>query len=273
MQWQLMLQVLVSCVWLGHSEVVTSFASCSQFFYQGTTPNNAINPNNPARICQSYNNQHHFATLYDRDARIPVYSAYIYKPGQSQKPQASLIEPQLIDSTYSVDMEKEKDFVAKHPKILEDLKKSQAVFDDYKVLTGMTRGHLNPSGHHNTYGTKLPTFTLTNIVPQDAKFNNDAWKKYEVSTMDKMAKNCKTTYVITGAVPRKTQSPKERVNIPSHIWSAACCPAEKKAWGVVADNNSQSKVTVRTLEDVENILTNLYGKGKVSLFHSDCPLK
>ncbi|NXU12701.1 ENDD1 protein, partial [Pardalotus punctatus] len=271
MLWLLLLQVSASCFWLGHSEVVTSFATCPRFFHQGTPPNNALEPNKPAWICQRYNNSYHFATLYDRDSRIPIYSAYIYQPGSSPKPQVWLIEPQLIDATYSGNMEKEKDFVAMHPEAVEDLKQSQAVLDDYKKLTGLTRGHLNPSGHHTNYSSKFTTFTLTNIVPQDAKFNNGAWKSYEVTTMSRMAKGCTTTYVIMGAVPSTPKTPGQRVNTPSHIWSAACCPAESKAWGVVADNNSKSQVQVLTLKDVENRLTTLYRKGKVSLFHSDCP--
>ncbi|XP_057244502.1 endonuclease domain-containing 1 protein-like [Malurus melanocephalus] len=271
MLWLLLLQVLASCLWLGHSEVVTSFESCPQFFYEETTPNDALKPNNPARICQRYNNKYHFATLYDRDSRIPIYSAYIYQPGNSSKPQAWLIEPQLIGSTYSGDMEKEKDFVKKYPQLIEELEQSQAVLEDYKKMAKYTRGHLNPSSHHNTYGTKLPTFTLTNIVPQNPKFNNGPWNEYEGQMMKDESEGCTTTYVITGAVPGKPHTPGERVNIPSHIWSAACCPAESKAWGVIAENNSESQVTILTLKEVEDTLTNLYGKGKVSLFHSACP--
>lgn len=267
----LLLQVLASYLRLGHSEVVTSFASCPTFFYKNTFPENGLKPQNAAWICQHYKNQYHFATLYDRDSRIPVYSAYIYQPGTSPKPQAWMIEPQLIDSTYSADMEKEKEFIHNYTHVVQDLKQSQAVLDDYKNLIGLNRGHLNPSGHHSTYSSKQATFTLTNIVPQDEKFNSGVWKSYEVTKMSQMTKGCTTTYVITGAVPSNSQSPKPRVNTPSHIWSVACCPAQKKAWGVIAENNRKSQVQILTLGDVENRLASLYGKGKVSLFHPDCP--
>uniref|UniRef100_A0A8C5TD89 Endonuclease domain-containing 1 protein n=1 Tax=Malurus cyaneus samueli TaxID=2593467 RepID=A0A8C5TD89_9PASS len=98
MLWLLLLQVLASCLWLGHSEVVTSFEKCPQFFYEETTPNDALKPNNPAQICQRYKNQYHYATLYDRDSRIPIYSAYIYQPGNSSRPKVWLIEPQRFVS-------------------------------------------------------------------------------------------------------------------------------------------------------------------------------
>uniref|UniRef100_A0A8C3JIF8 Uncharacterized protein n=1 Tax=Calidris pygmaea TaxID=425635 RepID=A0A8C3JIF8_9CHAR len=96
----LLLQVLASCLWLGHSEVVPSFESCPQFFFQGTPPNDVLNPNNPAWICQHYNSEYHFATLYNRDLRIPVYSAYIYEPGPGPRPHISMIEPQVSVLSY-----------------------------------------------------------------------------------------------------------------------------------------------------------------------------
>uniref|UniRef100_A0A8C5TSI8 Uncharacterized protein n=2 Tax=Malurus TaxID=55806 RepID=A0A8C5TSI8_9PASS len=93
MLWLLLLQVLASCLWLGHSKMLSS-AGCPQFFYEGTPPNEAMNPQNAAGICQSYNNQYHFATLYDKSMRIPVYSAYIYQPGLGQTPPSWFVEPQ-----------------------------------------------------------------------------------------------------------------------------------------------------------------------------------
>ncbi|NXS10192.1 ENDD1 protein, partial [Neodrepanis coruscans] len=201
MLWLLLLQVWANCLWLGHSEVVPSFASCLQFFYKNTLPNNALQPANPAWICQRYKNQYYFATLYDKNRLIPIYSAYIYDPGNAPRPQKWLIEPQLLGKSYPPDMEEQANFLNQYHVSLEDLKKSQAVREDYNKLIGLTHGHLNPSGHHSTYRSRLTTFTLTNVVPQDANLNNGAWSRYEVGTMSKKSKGCKTTYVIVGAVP------------------------------------------------------------------------
>ncbi|NXE96003.1 ENDD1 protein, partial [Menura novaehollandiae] len=272
MLWLLLLQVSASCLWLGHSEVVNSFATCPQFFYQNSPPNNALQPANPAWICQRYDNQHYFATLYDRNRRIPVYSAYIYQPGTAPRPQAWLVEPQLIGPTYPKDMEKQKDFEMQYSHIIQQLSQSQAVLEDYQKLTGLTHGHLNPSGHHKTYKTRLTTFTLTNVVPQDQALNNGAWSRYEVGTMSKKSKGCTATYVIVGAVPGNSYIAKGRVNKPSHIWSAACCQTNTsmKAWAVIAENN-KDQVELLTLGELEARLTKLYGRGQVSLFHRDCP--
>ncbi|XP_014817207.1 PREDICTED: endonuclease domain-containing 1 protein-like [Calidris pugnax] len=270
----LLLQVLASCLWLGRSEVVTSFQSCPQFFFQGTPPNDALKPNNPAWICQRYNNQYHFATLYNRDLRIPAYSAYLYQPEDVTKPgNIWMVEPQLIGPDYPKDMEKESTLMSHSNVTLEQIKNSQASHQDYKNLTGLDRGHLSPSYHQPTFDGKKATFTLTNIVPQNAKLNGGAWLQYEVQMMINKTEDCTTTYVVVGAVPGNSYISSDRVNVPSYIWSGACCEMGKnqmKAWAVIAENDKNA-VQPLTLGQLEDRLTGLYKKGQVSLFHSDCP--
>ncbi|KAJ7428977.1 endonuclease domain-containing 1 [Willisornis vidua] len=104
MLWLLLLEVWASCLWLGHCELVPSFpCSYCPFFFWNTTPNNALEPENPAWICQRYKNRYHYATLYDRDLRIPVYSAYMYQPGPGRRPTPPwMIEPQVSVLSYSM---------------------------------------------------------------------------------------------------------------------------------------------------------------------------
>ncbi|NXU43833.1 ENDD1 protein, partial [Drymodes brunneopygia] len=268
----LLLQVLVSCLWLGHSEVVKSFASCPQFFYKDTTPDNALNPQNPAWICQRYNNSYHFATLYDRDRKIPVYSAYIYMPGNGTRSKLWFVEPQLINPSYRKDMNTEKAIKTQYKITPQQIGQSQAINQDYKNLTNLDRGHLSPSGHQSGNNSKWATFTLTNIVPQDSALNKGVWKDYENQTMDQKTQGCKTTHVIVGAVPGNTYIANKRVNVPSHIWSAACCQTNGnlKTWAVIAEND-KNQVQNLTLLQLEAELSHLYGGKKVSLFHSSCP--
>ncbi|XP_068045494.1 endonuclease domain-containing 1 protein-like [Anomalospiza imberbis] len=273
----LLLQVLASCLWLGHSEVVTSFASCPEFFYAGTTPNDGLNPKNASWICQRFRNQYHYATLYDRDNRIPVYSAYKYEPGDVKKPpEWWLVEPQLIDENLNLkEMEWDRVLIEQHEISPDKIKESQAVPDDYKGLKGLDRGHLCPNSHMKTSDSKMATFTLTNIVPQDSSLNNGKWRTYEHQKMMGKTKDCNSTYVVTGAVPGKTKVSKDRVNRPSHIWSAACCLGEdtepKDAWGAIAENN-RNRVELLSLGDLEKRLTDLYGE-TVTLFNNACPRK
>ncbi|NXT21944.1 ENDD1 protein, partial [Syrrhaptes paradoxus] len=270
----LLLQVLASCLWSGHSEVVPSFeSSCPQFFFGQTPPNQALEPQNPAWICQRYQNQYFFATLYDKNLRIPVYSAYLYQPGPGKRPKTWLVEPQLMGTAYPKTMEREWTLLNHFNVSSEQLSQSQAILQDYKNLTGLNRGHLNPSGHHPDSSSRTATFTLTNIVPQDEKLNGGAWNNYEQQTMIRRTQGCNTTYVIVGAVPGNNYIAKGRVNKPSYLWSSACCEVDtnqRKTWAVIAEND-KNEVQLLTLGDLEDVLTQLYGRGQVSLFHSGCP--
>ncbi|KAM9026246.1 endonuclease domain-containing 1 protein-like isoform 1-T3 [Ara ararauna] len=272
----LLLQVLLSCLWLGHSEVVTSFeSSCPQFFFQKTPPNEALEPENPAWICQRYKNQYYFATLYDRSRRIPVYSAYLYQPAAGKRPNTWLVEPQLIGPTYPKTMERERTLLNDFSISVEEIGKHQAVLQDYKNLTGLNRGHLNPSSHHPDSNSRTATFTLTNIVPQNEKLNGGAWNNYEQQTMIRNTQGCNNTYVVVGAVPGNNYIAKGRVNKPSYIWASACCEVnakDRKTWAVIAEND-KDEVKLLTLGELEHRLTQLYGRSQVSLFDSGCPRK
>ncbi|NXB48278.1 ENDD1 protein, partial [Leucopsar rothschildi] len=271
----LLLQVLASCLWLGHSEVVTSFTRCPQFFYAQTPPNDALNPQNPAWICQQYSNSHHYATLYNKDNRIPVYSAYIYQPGQGINSPVWFVEPQLISQNYSKDMHTEKSIEDQYNIPLETIGQNQAINKDYDNLQGLDPGQLTPCGHQTGDNSKWATFTLTNTVPLNSTLNSGKWKFYENQTMVNNTQGCDITYVITGAVPGSTYTPNGRVNIPSHIWSAACCLEggnPTRAWGAFAKND-EDNVEDLSLGELENLLTMLYGKKMISLFTSACPRK
>ncbi|TRZ06159.1 hypothetical protein HGM15179_020948, partial [Zosterops borbonicus] len=236
----LLLQVLSSCLWLGHSEVVKTFASCPQFFYARTPPNDVLEPQNPAWICQRYSNSYHYATLYDKDKRIPVYSAYKYKPGSGNRYNSWFVEPQLINRRYSKDMDTENSLERQYNITPQQIGQNQAINQEYTNLNGLNRGHLSPSGHQSGNNSKWSTFTLTNIVPQHSSLNAGKWNDYETKTMPEMSEGCTTTYVITGAVPGNSYISDNRVNVPSHIWSAACClvgTQPDRAWGVIAEND------------------------------------
>ncbi|XP_056369767.1 endonuclease domain-containing 1 protein-like [Oenanthe melanoleuca] len=268
----LLLQVLASCLCLGHSEVVTSFTTaCAQFFYEKTPPSDTLRPTNAARICQRLSNKYHFATLYDKTRRIPVYSAYIYKPGHGYRYNSWFIEPQLIDKK-SYGKEMAEPWTIHSANIGEN----QAVENDYSsAVMPVDRGHLCPSGHLYEQTSRWATFTLTNIVPQYSTLNQGAWSVYEDTTMRNKTDGCDKTYVITGAVPGNTNISNGRVNIPSHIWSAACCLVgtnPTRAWGAIAKNErGNNQVTNLNLGRLETKLSELYGGKVVTLFNNACP--
>ncbi|KAG8138476.1 hypothetical protein E2320_004407, partial [Naja naja] len=199
-------------------EVVDRFKTCTRFFFNHKPPELSLMPKNLATICQYYRGRYRFATLYDRDRRIPIFSAYKYQPGGSGRTNDWKIEPQLAlpRKRRRKSMESEKDC-----EIDRDLlKHSQAVSEDYRQAV-YDRGHLLPVFHQPDRDSKAATFTLTNVVPQLRKLNQGKWAEYE-KNMTQLTKGCLVTYVLVGVVPGNKFIAHSRVNIPSHIWAAAC---------------------------------------------------
>ncbi|XP_062990580.1 endonuclease domain-containing 1 protein-like [Elgaria multicarinata webbii] len=220
-----------------------------------------------ARICQFYKNAYRFATMYDREKRIPMYSAYKCKSGNGQRYQGWMIEPQLVDPNLEKSMEDERDTNIPSAGI----KQNQATFSDYAGTLNTEKGHLNPVSHQPDEDSRAATSTLTNIVPQYSKLNQGEWANYE-SRVKKEAEACRDLYVIVGAVPGSEYVSDRRVNKPSHIWSATCCLLDRNrrdSWGAIA-KNSENKVRETSLGDLQKELAELYGKGKVDLFNSGC---
>lgn len=56
-------------------EISNDFHQCLEFFYNNKKPS-GITGNQYRPICQRYENSYRFATLYNRNHRAPVYSAY-----------------------------------------------------------------------------------------------------------------------------------------------------------------------------------------------------
>lgn len=93
----------------GMSEVVKPFEKCSEFFSEEQPPviPDILNPNSDharyKKICQKYSftsagSGYTFATLYDTESRIPVFSAYKYTKGEHfTRPMIPWrIEPQVM---------------------------------------------------------------------------------------------------------------------------------------------------------------------------------
>lgn len=79
---------------LFYGEITTDFKPCIEFFYAETIPQ-GISGDGYQALCQYYERQYRFATLYDRNRRIPLFSAYILSPGEGSRPKNTnwMIEP------------------------------------------------------------------------------------------------------------------------------------------------------------------------------------
>lgn len=114
-----------------------------------------------------------------------------------------------------------------HRTISQNVIDSQAVFQDYTNST-YTKGHLNPSLHHDSQEARRATFTLTNIVPQRVGSNSGPWAVLEAEVSTRLGAFCKgPAYVVTGALPYLSGEHwiKNRVAVPEYLWSAYCCPS------------------------------------------------
>ncbi|XP_035525501.1 endonuclease domain-containing 1 protein-like [Morone saxatilis] len=294
---QFSMGALLLLPWFGGlvlGEISNDFSQCLDVFYNKTPPM-GINAAGYTPICQRFKNQYHFASLYHRQHRAPLYSAYILSPADGKRPNSTwMYEPQLAFSRASSEM---KPF---HTSMDQNVIESQAVLQDYKN-SSYTKGHLNPSMHQKTREDREATFTLTNIVPQRAGSNSGPWSILENEVLKKFKAFCNgLMYVITGAIPYESEPRwiNNRVSVPEYMWSAYCCPSYNTSlpkhlkpffptYAAVGRNDRNSgeeivpvKVKARasvrgydvrrmSLETLEDILAQRLAM-PISLFHGQC---
>ncbi|XP_056142970.1 endonuclease domain-containing 1 protein-like [Lampris incognitus] len=278
---------------------VGDFSHCLDFFYKRMPPQgiNTEQGRYLAPICQRYKNQYRFASLYHRQHRTPWYSAYIITPPAGKRPASKwMYEPQLAFSKAPQEMSP----FPSRKFIDQNLMESQAMLLDY-TNSSYTKGHLNPSLHHQETLDRRATFTLTNIVPQQKGSNSGPWAQLEVEVKTRFLTFCDgPMYVITGAIPYLSGDRwiKNRVAVPEYMWSAYCCPSYNASlpesarihfptYAAVGRNDPQSgedivpvdrdarpsprgyDVKQMPLEALEAILEQRLGM-PVSLFHEQC---
>ncbi|KAE8637100.1 hypothetical protein XENTR_v10003321 [Xenopus tropicalis] len=259
-------------------EILQNFSDvppCQAFFYQGQEPTGLASPST-ARICQRLQGQYYYATLYHRDARVPIYSAYILEKSTTSRPDLSstnwYLEPMLADLPQGDMLQPSQSAMQNESEKVTD---SQAVNDDYRN-SGFSRGHLNPSGHHSAE-SQISTFTYTNMAPQQGNFNSGTWNNYETFLKDSILPGCSQTHVVTGIIlsgshPGEGVWLRGRVNVPTFYWSAFCCvrgDGSRRAEGRLGSNTAPYEVLAKSIPELEAILGREYG-GAVSLFSGGC---
>ncbi|KAK2899640.1 hypothetical protein Q8A73_012769 [Channa argus] len=246
------------------TEVVMSMSDCSQFLLHGTPPQvpgileggKILNQNRYKPICQTYYNITRFVTLYDIKNKIPVFSAKKYRGEQAKKRPGNYwkIEPQLEDEHDNKNM-----MLGKRHMIYTH----QAGDGDYRYNGVYDRGHLIPSSYAFGKVDKTSTFTLTNIVPQAATFNQGSWNRMERCIKCVMDKYCKNNndaiegFVVTGAQPTSNTTLNNRINIPSMMWSAFCCYSSTRSmwlasahWGDNVPESENKYLQTKTLAEL-----------------------
>lgn len=112
----------------------------------------------------------------------------------------------------------------------------RAELRDYS-RSGFDRGHLSPSGDMPDETSQRESFSLANIIPQNANNNQNLWAGIEERTRE-MALRRGEIYVITG--PMFEGESLERINgrvlVPTHIFKAVYDPARKQAGAYIVRN-------------------------------------
>ncbi|XP_016390079.1 endonuclease domain-containing 1 protein-like [Sinocyclocheilus rhinocerous] len=239
----LLLRVLMLLLLSGGSaKVVQNFEiECGSFFANRKSPK-GFNDSQYRQICQSQNNVFYYATFYDTNKKIPMYSAYKFEGLKNcTRLNAWYIEPQLDDNNAPPNMKLEKDVK------IQGLGDYQALNGNYEK-SGYDRGHLAPVFQAQSQSCADTTFTLTNAAPQNPYFNRGQWRVLERNIAKNLSDQCLpnkySVYIVTGVVPgTKNISNKVNVKVPSHFWTAYCC----------LDNNNKCQISGGFIGVNENI--------------------
>lgn len=229
------------------------FSECNDFFHQGSPPQGFSHPAN-VKICQRYQGDKHYATLYSTEHRIPVYSAFTYQEEAGSAWGGWMVEPQVDDSKSSLDeVNKGSDVTEQVP----GLGTNQALEEDY-ASTDYQPGPL--------YHRASPA--LTSAVPLTADFKEKWAADVDNLIKEKLLPHCdngENLHLLVGAVPSDTKM-NDKVAVPEYVWLAACCNVPE-AWslGVIKRTGDVDGLEQVTVEELENQLS-----GGVQLFSSQC---
>ena len=206
----------------GH--VQTQFNNCKQFFPQRQGP---IVPTSAQlrELCFSS-----FAILHSGQTKTPVFVA-------------QRLNRQLLNNTQNVDRTDKFYEEARLPKA------ERATLADYRG-SGFDRGHMAPAGDMNTAEGMAQSFSLANMVPQDANLNRGPWNKMEQDTRKYVRRAKGDVYVFTGSFynnPRPSTIGKGRVAVPSHLYKVVYDASTGKSWvhwyENKADSNAKSPIS------------------------------
>lgn len=181
------------------------FKACPQFFAKGIAP--AIAPAPLQReLCYEA-----FAILHSGQTRTPVFVA------EKLNRQAIADADEKRQDKFFAD--------ARLPRA------ERAELSDYKG-SGYARGHMAPAGDMPTPAAMAQSFSLANMVPQNAKQNSGPWAKIEKDTRLYAARATGDVYVITGPVFDASSATvgANQVRVPSHLFKLVYDAETKRAW-------------------------------------------
>lgn len=126
----------------------------------------------------------------------------------------------------------------------------RAELKDYS-RSGYDRGHLVPSRDMATEEAQFDSFSLANMIPQDADNNRGLWEGIETSTRN-YATRSNGIYVVTGPIYEgSTLKRIGNVLVPTGIFKAIYDPAKRMGAAYVVKNAPGMDYQVLSLEELE----------------------
>lgn len=207
-----------------------SFTQCADNFYQGQPPV-VTNPkllNNTYQLCYTG-----FAVLYSGVTKTPIYSAERLteekiNAGKAFKRDNAFHADKSIPTAFS------------------------ASLNDYRN-SGYDKGHATPFADLATADSQHDSFTLTNIMPQAPKNNQQAWRLLEESVRES-TKGGNSAYVITGAIYNSNLIKKVgTVLVPDYIYKIVYSDTNNAVNCYLVQNTNEGVVHKVGLPDLENM--------------------
>jgi endonuclease G len=226
-------------------------ASCPEHFAGGDAPEfiNEKLVEHTAQLCFEA-----YAVMHSGISRTPLWSAEHLSRNRLNKAEA---------------MTRRNTFHAEE-QLPED---NRAELRDY-AHSGFDRGHMSPSGDMPTASAQYESFSLANIIPQNANNNQNLWANIEEQTRD-LASRRGELYVISG--PMFEGSSIQRINgrvlVPTHVFKAVYDPKRRQGGAYIAPNEpgkDYQTVSIAELEKRVNI--NLFPDVPADIKHSKMDL-
>jgi endonuclease G len=198
------------------------FASCPQFFAQGTPP--VIEKRSTDRaLCYEA-----FAILHSGESKTPVFVA------------------QRLNRASVADAGEKRTnnfFADDRLRFAE-----QATLEDY-IGSDFDRGHMAPAGDMPNATAMAQSFSLANMVPQAPLHNRGVWaKNVEAATRKYVSRASGNVFVITGPVyePSIAASPSigpGHVRVPKYLFKLVYDEQANRAWAFWQENSDLTKAS------------------------------
>ena len=196
----------------------TSFAECRQFFAEGRPP--VVAPRPALReLCYAA-----FAVLHSGETKTPVYVAQRLNRKSIEDADERRADKFFADARLPA--------------------AERAELEDYK-RSGYSRGHMAPAGDMPTPSAMAQSFSLANMVPQNAQQNGGSWAKIEQDTRKYALRAKGDVYVITGPV-FESKAPtigEGRVQVPRYLFKLVYDATTGRSWAHWQENREGERVS------------------------------